>query len=77
MIESAWHKDFDVQGRDQLGGKLHNTRKWIGATEIVAFLASVRIRCELVDFHVPSANDGSHPQLFTWVANYFRYSKLK
>ena len=44
MIEAAWQRGFDVQGRDQLGGNLHKTRKWIGATEIVTFLASIRIK---------------------------------
>ena len=43
-IEWAWRQGFDVQGCDQLGGKLHNTRKWIGATEIVTVLSSLRIR---------------------------------
>jgi hypothetical protein len=52
------------QGRDQLGGRLRETRKWIGATEIVAFLTANRVRSELVDFHVPSARDGTHPKLF-------------
>ncbi len=72
LIESAWQKGFDVQGRDQLGGRLRDTRKWIGATEITAFLASVRVKTELVDFHRPTANDGSHPQMFNWIAAYFR-----
>ena len=44
MIEAAWERGFDAQGREQLGGKLHRTRKWIGATEIVTFLASIRIK---------------------------------
>jgi hypothetical protein len=42
QIEEAWAAGFDVQGRDQLGGRLRNTRKWIGATEIVAFLTANR-----------------------------------
>lgn len=43
-IEWAWREGFDVQGADQLGGKLVNTRKWIGATEVVTVLSSLRIR---------------------------------
>lgn len=43
-IEWAWHQGFDLQGCDQLGGKLANTRKWIGATEVVTVLSSLRIR---------------------------------
>ncbi|KAJ8893963.1 hypothetical protein PR048_006564 [Dryococelus australis] len=44
MVEWAWRQGFDVQGCDQLGGKLFNTRKWIGATEVVTVLSSLRIR---------------------------------
>lgn len=46
-IEWAWHQGFDLQGCDQLGGKLSNTRKWIGATEVVTVLSSLRIRYKL------------------------------
>lgn len=35
MVEAAWTRGFDVQGSEQLGCKLHNTRKWIGATEVI------------------------------------------
>lgn len=63
---------IDRQGCDQLEGKLKNTNKWIGATEIVAFLTSRGIRTELLDFHIPTASDGSHPRLFQWVLDYFR-----
>lgn len=44
MIEWAWAQGFDVQGAEQLGAKLVNTRKWIGATEVVALLSSLRLR---------------------------------
>lgn len=44
LIESAWEKGFDKQGSDQLGGNVFNTEKWIGATEIVATLASLRVK---------------------------------
>lgn len=43
-IEWAWAQGFDVQGAEQLGGKLVNTRKWIGATEVVTLLSSLGIR---------------------------------
>lgn len=43
-IEWAWSQSFDIQGSEQLGGKLFNTRKWIGATEVVTVLSSLRIR---------------------------------
>ena len=47
LIEKAWQKGFDPQGCQQLGGSVVNTRKWIGATEIVATLSSFRIKCVL------------------------------
>lgn len=43
-IEWAWGLGFDPQGCDQLGRKLYNTRKWIGATEMMTLMASMRIR---------------------------------
>uniref|UniRef100_A0A336LS84 Zinc finger-containing ubiquitin peptidase 1 n=1 Tax=Culicoides sonorensis TaxID=179676 RepID=A0A336LS84_CULSO len=70
MVEAAWAQGFDVQGRDQLG-KLYNTRKWIGATEIVTVLSWLRIDSQLVDFHRPTSIDGRHPELFNWVLHYF------
>lgn len=39
MVENAWQDGFDEQGKEQLGAKLYNTRKWIGATEIVTLLS--------------------------------------
>ncbi|KAL6262101.1 hypothetical protein P5V15_007202 [Pogonomyrmex californicus] len=72
MIEWAWAQGFDIQGAEQLGGKLVNTRKWIGATEVFTLLSSLRIRCQLVDFHRPTSVDGGHPELFNWVLQYFQ-----
>lgn len=43
-VEWAWSQGFDTQGSEQLGGCLVNTRKWIGATEVVTVLSSLRIR---------------------------------
>ena len=43
LIEAAWQKGFDVQGQEQLGGVLVNTTKWIGATDIVATMSSLRV----------------------------------
>lgn len=71
MVESAWTQGFDVQGKEQLGCKLHNTRKWIGATEIVTLFSWMRIECQLMDFHRPSALNGCHPDLFNYVQRYF------
>ena len=44
LIEAAWEKGFDLQGCEQLGRKVLNTNKWIGATEVVALLSSLRIK---------------------------------
>ncbi|XP_058124389.1 zinc finger-containing ubiquitin peptidase 1-like [Anopheles coustani] len=76
MVEAAWAQGFDIQGSEQLGCKLHNTRKWIGATEIVTVLSWLRIRCELVDFHRPTSPDGRHPELFNWVLRYFEEPRI-
>lgn len=75
LIEQAWSQGFDVQGSEQLGCKLVNTRKWIGATEVVTLLSFLRIRCQLVDFHRPTGPSGTHPDLFRWVLKYFEQSR--
>ncbi|KAJ8315054.1 hypothetical protein KUTeg_007204 [Tegillarca granosa] len=72
LIEAAWAKGFDKQGCEQLGGKLVDTTKWIGATEIVAVLSSLKVRCQLLDFHNPSGPQGTHPRLFQWIKDYFQ-----
>ena len=72
LIEDAWQEGFDKMGYEQLGGRLVNTRKWIGSTEIFTFLSYCGIDCEIVDFHRPSSGDGSHPAMFQWLLNYFR-----
>lgn len=71
MVESAWQLGFDEQGKEQLGCKLYNTRKWIGATEIVTLFSWMRIECQLVDFHRSTAMNGCHPELFNYVLRYF------
>lgn len=71
LIEAAWAKGFDQQGREQLGNKVTNTTKWIGATEIAATLYSLKVRCQLLDFHKPSGPQGTHPRLFEWIKAYF------
>ncbi|XP_022917163.1 zinc finger-containing ubiquitin peptidase 1-like [Onthophagus taurus] len=71
LIEEAWAQGFDLQGSEQLGSRLVNTRKWIGATEVMTLLSYLRIRCQLIDFHRPTGPGGTHPELFAWVLNYF------
>ncbi|KAL1494489.1 hypothetical protein ABEB36_010081 [Hypothenemus hampei] len=74
LIEQAWAQGFDIQGSEQLGCRLVNTRKWIGATEVITLLSFLRIRCQLIDFHRPTGPSGTHPELFKWVLNYFEDS---
>lgn len=58
MIEWAWSQGFDAAGRQQLGGKLCNTRKWIGPTEIVALLSFLKFRFEsFANYSAPSFSD--------------------
>jgi len=76
VIEDAWRAGFDQAGCEQLGGKLVNTRKWIGATEIATFLSFCNIETEIIDFHTPSAKDGSHPLMFQWMMDYFSKGKI-
>ncbi|KAK9743656.1 Peptidase family C78 [Popillia japonica] len=74
LIEHAWCLGFDLQGSEQLGSRLVNTRKWIGATEVLTLLSFSRIKCQLVDFHRPTGVGGTHPDLFAWVLKYFENS---
>ncbi|XP_018900655.1 zinc finger-containing ubiquitin peptidase 1 isoform X1 [Bemisia tabaci] len=71
-VEWAWREGFDLQGAEQLGARVFNTRKWIGATEVTTILSSLKIRCQLVDFHRPTSPNGCHPELFNWVLQYFQ-----
>jgi len=76
-IEAAWQAGFDRMGCEQLGGRLVNTRKWIGATEVFSFLSYCSIDCELVDFHRPSGEGGTHPAMFHWLLEYFRSGRAE
>jgi len=67
-IEKAWQKGFDRQGANQLGQKLHNTTKWIGATEAVALLRCAGIRTRILDFDSATCPQSA---LMTWICNYF------
>ncbi|KAJ2864852.1 hypothetical protein FB639_005165 [Coemansia asiatica] len=71
MLEMAWSEGFDFDGAQQLGYRVVGTKKWIGTTEIYCILAHLGIRAGIVDFHCPTASDGSHPALFSWVFEYF------
>jgi len=71
VIELAWRAGFDRAGCEQLGGRLVNTRKWIGATEVATFLSFCNVDWEIIDFHIPTGVDGSHPSMFKWMLEYF------
>ncbi|KAJ2356578.1 hypothetical protein GGF43_001985 [Coemansia sp. RSA 2618] len=71
MLELAWQEGFDADGAAQLGHRVLGTRKWIGATEAYCILAHLGVRAHIVDFHCPTAADGSHPALFEWIVEYF------
>ncbi|XP_023330509.1 zinc finger with UFM1-specific peptidase domain protein [Eurytemora carolleeae] len=77
ILEQAWRAGFDRAGCEQLGGKIVNTRKWIGATEIYTILTYCGIEAELIDFHKPSGEQGTHPQLVNWVNTYYTQGSAK
>lgn len=70
LIEQAWNCGLDIEGKAQLSGSLVNTAKWIGATEVCAMFASVRIKCDLVDIQ-PAKGVLIGPILFKFVKKYF------
>ncbi len=71
LIERAWRDGFDRAGADQLGARLTNTRKWIGATEIAALLRHSGLKADVTDFHTPTGPSNTHPRLFQWMFDYF------
>lgn len=75
LIEEAWKDGFDKAGCEQLGGKLHGTRKWIGTTEVVALLRWAKINARIVDFHKPTSPENTHVRLFEWADSYFKQRK--
>ncbi|KAJ2559275.1 hypothetical protein EV175_000415 [Coemansia sp. RSA 1933] len=74
MLELAWRDGYDRDGAEQLKHRVMGTRKWIGTTEIYCILAHIGVQAHIVDFHKPTAPDGSHPGLFSWVVEYFTES---
>lgn len=72
FIQKAWAEGFDEIGAQQLGHSLVGTKKWIGATEIATLLSYLKIHCLLVDFHIPTGPNSTHPELFKWVKMHFR-----
>jgi hypothetical protein len=70
-IEAAWRQGFDAAGAEQLGHRLADTRKWIGATEVYTLLTSWGLDAQIVDFHRPTGERGTHPLLVDWAWAYF------
>ena len=75
LIEIAWSHGFDVEGKAQLGGKLKNTAKWIGASDVCALFSWLHIRTELVDIskrpHTPTTTNSIGSTLYEYVRKYF------
>ncbi|XP_058658099.1 zinc finger-containing ubiquitin peptidase 1 isoform X2 [Ammospiza caudacuta] len=71
MIEDAWREGFDPQGASHFNNRLHGSKAWIGACEIYSLLTSLRIKCQIIDFHKPTGPMGTHPRLFEWILHYY------
>ncbi|KAI8142805.1 peptidase family C78-domain-containing protein [Fennellomyces sp. T-0311] len=73
LLERAWQEGFDPVGASQLKGRVFNTRKWIGTTEVYAMLVYLGVRCTILDFDLPK--DASQQQLtdclFDCIQTYF------
>uniref|UniRef100_A0A8D0C1D2 Zinc finger containing ubiquitin peptidase 1 n=1 Tax=Salvator merianae TaxID=96440 RepID=A0A8D0C1D2_SALMN len=75
LIEDAWKEGFDPQGASHFSSKLQGSKAWIGACEIYSLLTSLRLKCQVIDFHQPTGPSGTHPRLFEWVLNYYSSDK--
>ncbi|XP_071662708.1 zinc finger-containing ubiquitin peptidase 1 isoform X1 [Patagioenas fasciata] len=71
MIEDAWREGFDPHGASHFNNRLRGSKAWIGACEIYSLLTSLRIKCQIIDFHKPTGAMGTHPRLFEWVLHYY------
>merc|ERR1711874_882564 len=38
----------------------------------VALFSSLKLDTQVVDFHRPTGDNGTHPDMFAWIENYFR-----
>eukprot|EP00053_Salpingoeca_punica_P011135 m.99664 g.99664 ORF g.99664 m.99664 type:complete len:463 (-) comp15594_c0_seq3:132-1520(-) len=73
-IEKAWAQGWDRLGCNQLGGRLQQTRKWIGACECAALLRSQGIDARVVDFYAKGQQNEAHLGLVEWVWRHFNPS---
>eukprot|EP00933_Yihiella_yeosuensis_P043212 TRINITY_DN37951_c0_g1_i1.p1 TRINITY_DN37951_c0_g1~~TRINITY_DN37951_c0_g1_i1.p1 ORF type:complete len:442 (+),score=87.14 TRINITY_DN37951_c0_g1_i1:39-1328(+) len=58
-LESLWSKGYDPEGRQQLGGIVGGTQKWIGTSEACVLLRGQSIRCNIVAFRGSQKDDPS------------------
>ncbi|TNY24223.1 peptidase family C78-domain-containing protein [Rhodotorula diobovata] len=72
MIEKAWAAGFDPDGASHFGGKLINSRRWIGTTEVYVALTWLGIRVTIIDFPKLAGTSSVHEPLLRWLVNYFR-----
>ncbi|XP_050531992.1 zinc finger-containing ubiquitin peptidase 1-like isoform X2 [Daktulosphaira vitifoliae] len=70
-LEKSWSMGIDEPGKEQLGGTVYNTKKWIGATEVVTMLTALRIKSQIVDFYKPTGPKNTHPEMFRWLYKHF------
>ena len=49
-LERLWAHGFDPQGREQMGGSVLGTRKWIGTSEACVLLRGQGVRCNIAAF---------------------------
>ncbi|XP_048348268.1 zinc finger-containing ubiquitin peptidase 1 isoform X1 [Sphaerodactylus townsendi] len=75
LIENSWKEGFDPQGASHFNGRLHGTKAWIGACEIYSLLTSLRLKCQIIDFHQATGPSGTHPRLLEWVLSYYSSDK--
>ncbi|XP_015275256.1 PREDICTED: zinc finger with UFM1-specific peptidase domain protein-like [Gekko japonicus] len=75
LIENSWKEGFDPQGASHFNSRLQGTKAWIGACEIYSLLTSLRLKCQIIDFHQPTGPSETHPRLFEWVLNYYNSDK--
>ncbi|GAA5892188.1 hypothetical protein JCM8208_001469 [Rhodotorula glutinis] len=72
IVEQAWAAGHDPEGARHFGGKLINSRRWIGTTEIYVALTWLGIRATIIDFPKLSGTSSVHEPLLKWLVTYFR-----
>eukprot|EP00419_Tripos_fusus_P005961 CAMPEP_0172692354 /NCGR_PEP_ID=MMETSP1074-20121228/25196_1 /TAXON_ID=2916 /ORGANISM="Ceratium fusus, Strain PA161109" /LENGTH=423 /DNA_ID=CAMNT_0013512545 /DNA_START=13 /DNA_END=1284 /DNA_ORIENTATION=- len=60
-LERLWASGFDPEGRQQLGGVVSGTRKWIGTSEACVLLRGQAVRCNIVAFRSGTTTTTTDP----------------